>query len=237
MRIFLFVVLIALFPAVSTAVAQTEPTVEIVLSQPTAQQGDTVMAEVWVRDAYFVGGIDIGMRVDENCLRILDRQPGGYLPTTDAEGAFSALSVIEDHETRLASALADRTKHASGDGVFYRVQLEATCQAGTAALDIFRAQISTYIDPEAEIIDLINYELDKDTLNIINAQLAIGPVGQVTAVPTATRELLPTQTSAPAPEADAVRSNLVVIALLCLVSTGIALLLMAFWLVRRNRKR
>ena len=235
MRNFLFVVLIVLFQAASLTTAQNNPTIEIVLSQPTAQQGEVVTAEVWVRNATYVGGIDIGMVVDDTCLRIADRQPGGYLPTTEAEGAFSALSEVNDHDTRLASALSDRTKHVSGDGVFYRVRLEVTCEQGIAPLEITRAQVSTYIDPQAEIIDLINYEQDNSTLTVINAQLAIGPEGQVTAVPTTVPESTSTAAPAPVEETDAPQSDITLIVLLCLVSGGVLLLLLAFWLLRRNR--
>ena len=168
--------------ATSAVLAQDNPTVEIVLSQSTAQQGDIITADVYVRNAVNVAGIDIGITVDNICLRINDRQPGDYLPTTSEEGAFSPFSELNDHDTRFAAALTDRSKNASGDGVFYRVELEVTCETGTARLDFSYAKLSTYADPTAESVSLISYELGDGTLNAINTQLTIVPAGQVTIV-------------------------------------------------------
>ncbi|MCC6617134.1 MAG: hypothetical protein IT320_26915 [Anaerolineae bacterium] len=257
MRRFLIILLCLALQAVSMSAAQTNPTIEIVLSQPTAHEGEIVTAEVWVRNARTVGGIDLGITVDADCLRIVDRQPGGFLPTTETEGAFATFSAVNDHDTRLAVALADRTRHASGDGVFYRVQLEPTCGQGSAAVTVARAQVSSYIDPQAEIIDLINYEMDKGTLNIVNAQLTLLPAEATAEVPTATSEAAPTLTSAPAtavptatteigptptlatvttPETGSPQSNLMVIVLVVLTLVVIVLLAIGIRILRSGRK-
>ena len=171
-----------------TVMAQDNPTVEIVLSQPTAQQGAIITADIYVRNGIHVAGIDIGISVDNVCLRIVDRQPGNYLPTTSDGGAFSPFSELNEHDTRLAAALTDRSKNASGDGVFYYVQLEVTCETGTAPIEFTYAKLSTYADPEAESISLISYDLSDGTLNAINTQLTIDPAGQAVPVPTSTAE-------------------------------------------------
>ena len=75
-------VLLFVFLVTGTSLAQDNPTVEIVLSQPTAAKGDIISADVVIRGAINVAGTDVGITVDSSCLRILDRQPGGYLPTT-----------------------------------------------------------------------------------------------------------------------------------------------------------
>jgi hypothetical protein len=137
-----------------------------------------ITADVVVRNGVNVGGLDIGITTDDQCLRIVDRQSGSYLPTESEQGAFSALSETSDHATRFAAALVDRTKYVSGDGVFYRVQLEVICATGTAALNFAYAQVSSYVDPSAEIIDVISFDLSKNTLNPINAQLTVS--GQAT---------------------------------------------------------
>lgn len=240
MKNFGFVILVLGLMA-SAVVAQNNPTVEIVLSQPTAHLGEMITADIVVRDAVNVGGLDIGITTDDQCLRIVDRQPGSYLPTESEQGAFSALSEMSDHATRFAAALVDRTKYVSGDGVFYQVQLEVTCETGTAALNFTYAQVSSYVDPSAEIIDVISYDLSKNTLNPINAQLTVSgqaataeiqstpdSVETVTAVElTAEPE---TVVEAPvAPEESPVSVDLIV----ALALLGIFFLGLTFWYFRR----
>lgn len=234
MKIFALTLLV--FSLITSAVlAQGNPTVEIALSQPTAQLGETITAEVYVRNATNVGGLDIGIRVDDQCLRIVDRQPGGYLPTTEAEGAFSALSELNPYNTRLAAALTDRTKHASGDGVFYRVQLEVTCAEGTASLDFAYAQVSVYADPAAEIIDVISYDLDKGTLNHINAQLTVVP-GSAQESPATTVPDQTAEDTTPAQETSAAQNPTSMIVLVGLLALGIFFLGLIFWLMRRTAR-
>ncbi|MAU08799.1 MAG: hypothetical protein CL607_03180 [Anaerolineaceae bacterium] len=192
-------VLLILLLTVAAVSAQENPSVDIVLSQSSAQQGDTIDADVYVRNGVNVGGVDVGIAVDEACLRILDRQPGGYLPTTDAEGAFSAFAELNEHDTRLAAALMDRTKYANGDGVFYRVPLEVTCEQGTAAVDVTYAQVSSYVDPSAEIIEVVSYDLDEGTLTASSAQLQIVAAGATQATEAST-VAAPDQTTVAAPD-------------------------------------
>ena len=230
MKKFLWLIVAAALQTASMAAAQTSPTIEIVLSEPVAQQGDILTAEVWVYDAVHVGGADIGITVDEGCLRIVDRQEGGFLPTTEAEGAFSALSEVNVHDTRLATALADRSKHVSGDGIFYQVQLETTCPQGLAALNVARAQVSSYVDPQAEIIDLVNYELDKNTLHVVNAQLRVEAAAAADQAPASD------EAAAPVEQVAEPQSNTLTMIVVGLTAGGVILLGFAFWIVRRNRR-
>jgi hypothetical protein len=242
-------------------VAQGNPSIEIVLRQPMAEQGAIVTADVIVRGAENVGGADVGITVDSTCLRIVEREPGDYLPTTDTEGAFSAFSEINEHDTRLAVALTDRTRMASGEGVFYSVQLEVTCAEGTAPLTVSYAKLSTYEDPDAEAVSLISFSLDEGTLNASGAELAVVPAGQVTLVPTRTpapivgptEEAQPTATSpataaapvAPTgtsssdgqPSAAETGNQTLLILVAVLLMAVVILVVIVLWLLRRTRRQ
>ncbi|WP_119071313.1 cohesin domain-containing protein [Aggregatilinea lenta] len=236
--VLLFVVLVA-----GTVWAQENPTVEIVLSQPAAHQGDIITADIHVRGAVNVAGTDVGITVDSACLRILDRQPGGYLPTTDAEGAFVPFSELNEHDTRLAAALTDRSKIASGEGVFYTVQLEVTCAEATAPLTISYAKLSTYADPSAEAVSLISFSLDDGTLNAIDAELAVVPADQAITEPAAVVEGQPETSPTPAPEAGSEAESdqeqddqtLLIILIALLIVLILVLVIVMLWLRRRSR--
>lgn len=243
-------VLLIVLLTVGAVSAQEIPSIDIVLSQPTAQLGETVDAEVYVRNGVNVGGVDIGIAVDESCLRILDRQPGDYLPTTDAEGAFSAFAELNDHDTRLALALTDRTKYANGDGLFYRVPMEVTCDLGMAAVRVTYAQVSSYVDPSAEIIEIASYDLDEGTLTASNAQLEVVAAGQLpvteasvtvapdqtTVEPSNTVEATPvvTQPAEITQPAESTQTNTLWIAALLLIVIGFTGLIALFVVVRRR---
>ena len=164
-------------------------------------------------------------------------------------------SELNEHDTRLATALTDRSKIASGEGVFYTVQMEVTCETGTAPLVVSYAKLSTYVDPTAESISLISYSLDDGTLNVINAELTIVPAGQVTIVPTRVPEatsteqqLIPTPvatlTATPSSAVATTNTNesksqnqtTLIIVVLILVGLVIILLLVVFVLLRRSSR-
>jgi hypothetical protein len=227
--------------AASIVSAQSAPTIEVILSQPSAARGDVVGAEVVIRGGDQIGGIDIGIAVDETCLRIIDRQPGGYLPTTEGAGASSPFAVLNEHDTRYAAALTDRTKHVSGDGVFYRVSLEVICDLGEAPLTVTYAKVSSYIDPDAEIIDIVSFDLAEGTLSVIGTTLSVIPASEVTVVPTLTS--IPTQiatraiaepTAAVTP--DTTLNNTLVLLVMVLGSLVLALLATVFILLRRKKR-
>jgi hypothetical protein len=196
-KIALFLLLLILLTMTTTMQAQSKPTVEIVLDQRTAQQGDTVAADVYIRQVVNLGGADIAITVDPQCLTIVDRQPGNLLPTTGDKGGFSPFSELHDHDTRLATAVTDRKKIANGEGIFFQMKMKVTCAQGTAQIKVSFAQLASYKDPVAKDIELISYKLDQGNINTIDAQLSIGPKGQVAAIPTQT--LAPTETLAATP--------------------------------------
>lgn len=250
------VILCYVLVIVSVVIAQDNPTVEIVLSQPVAEQGDTITVDVSISGAQNVGGADVGITVDTTCLRIVDRQPGNYLPTTEAEGAFTPFTEVNEHDTRWAVALTNRSQAASGSGVFYTVQVEVLCDEGTAPLNVSYAKLSTYEDPSAESVSLISYSLEEGTLNVANAELAMAPAGQVTLVPTNSPEptvaveqptstdstiatLTPSATiDSPVETETEQESNdqlVLMIVIGLLVGVIVVLLVLVFWLWRRSR--
>lgn len=214
------------------AVAQDIPIVEVVLDQTTASQGNLVDAHVSIKGAVNVAGVDIGLKVDESCLRITERQNGDFLPL-DEGVTFTSLNELNDHDTRLAVALTDRTRHASGDGIFFTVQLEVLCSDALAVIEVTRAQLSAYEDPEAPIVTIVPYRVSLDNVRVINAELAISPATQAT-VPAATAEatVAPTAPSAPtvAPQSNSI--VLIVLVVLMILIGGVLYLL-----VRTMRRR
>lgn len=241
MRIIKFVLLLTCLMA-GTALAQENPSVDVVLSQDNAQQGDVVDAAIYVRNGVNVGGVDVGIAVDKTCLRITERQPGDYLPTSDEEGAFSAFAELNEHDTRLASALTDRTKYVNGDGIFYSVPLEVTCEQGTASVDVTYAQVSSYVDPSAEIIEVVSYDLEDGTLSATGAQLQIGDgsSSEVTVAPpeqatVAADSTVEATQPAPTQPAEDTQNNALWLGALLLVIVGLVGLVGLFFFTRRSR--
>ncbi len=193
MKIVKLALLMLCLMTIGAVLAQSNPTIQIVLSQPTAQQGDTVMADVYVRNPVYLAGADIGITTDDKCLKIVDRQQGPLLPNSES-GSFSPLAEMKDHETRLAVAITNRTKTASADGVFFQARLMVTCATGIGSVTVSFGELSAYKDPTAADVGLVSYTMSAGTVNVVNAQLAIGPAGQVTAIPT---QPVPTSVAAP----------------------------------------
>ncbi len=192
-----------------------QPTVEIIVSRPTASQGDIISADVYIRDAVDMGGAEVGIRLDEECLRILDYEPGDFLPTTADEGGFIAPGgAIRDHEMQIEVGIFDRSKRATGDGILFRINLLVTCERGTAPLEVTIAELTAYRDPEAAVVEVDTYTLGKGNVTIVNAEVEIveataaPPTATPTATytptptitPTATRTPTPAPTRPPAPE-------------------------------------
>jgi len=228
-----------------TAKAQSNPTVEIVLTQPTAQQGDTVSIDVYVRHAINLGGADIGITVDAPCLTILDREPGTLLPSTADTGGYSPFAELHAHDTRFAAVVTDRSKIVSGDGIFFRVRAKVTCAKGIAPLTVSFAQLASYKDPTAKDIQLISYKMATNSVMLINAQLAIGPAGQVTAIPpqtaAPTQPLVTTPNVTPVPmpitTVETTSNDTVIIVLVLAVAIIVGLFIVFFIIANRRRQR
>lgn len=245
MRLIKFISVFLLLLGSTIAQAQTNPTIEIVLSQPTANAGETVQAEIYIRDGVNIGGADIGITVDEACLRITNRTPGTYIPSDAADGGFSPFSELHDHDTRFSAAITDRTKVANGDGVFYTVDLQVTCENGIAPLTVVFAELSAYKDPTATQIEFIAYTMTTDTVNIVNTQLVVGtaqlppptigsPQNGTTPDSGSAQGTNQPPASNTVPEAGS--APIIPIALVCLTVAGIVVLVAAFAILRRRTK-
>jgi hypothetical protein len=218
----------------STLMAQApRPSVEIVLNPPTAQKGQTITADVYVRGAVNIAGTDIGVTVDPACLRIVERQPGEFLPTEAEAGGFSAFSEQHDHDTRLAASLLQRSHIANGDGIFFRTTLEVLCESGVAPLNVSFAELTGIEDLEAENAKFVTYTLADDTVEAINAQLSVGPAGSVTAIPTRVPKTMP---AAPAVVAQTQTQNLLLIGIGIVVLASIGLIVLLVVARRRSRR-
>lgn len=223
--------------------AQTNPTIEIVLSQPTANAGETVRADVYIRNGLNMGGADIGITVDETCLRITNRTPGAYIPSDAVDGGFSPFSELHDHDTRFSAAITDRTKLANGDGVFYSVDMQVTCENGIAPLTVVFGELSAYKDPTAAQIEFVAYTMTANTVNIVNTQLVVGTAElppptasspQTGTTPNSGATPGTNQQPASNPTPEAASLPIIPIALLCLTVVGIVGIIVAFVILRRR---
>lgn len=246
----LFLLLLCLIP-VAAVLAQSNPIVEIVLDQATAQQGDVVTANVYVRNGSNIGGADIGVTVDNACLKILERLPGEFLPTDSDGGGFSPFSELNDHDTRFAGAITDRAKLGNGEGVFFRMRLQVTCEQAIAALNVSFAELSAYKDPAATDVELISYTMDTNTVTTIGTQLVIAPAGStsaqtnstvtapitaettVTAVAPVTPDTTATAVAATT-TAETSKGQISILAILGVAALGIGSLFIVFMLMRRR---
>ncbi|MCC6615128.1 MAG: hypothetical protein IT320_16745 [Anaerolineae bacterium] len=216
--------------------AQAVPNVSILLSQMTAHEGETVTAQIFINDIANLGGADVGIHVDETCLRIVDRPAGDLLP--DADGGFTAFSSLDEHNARLALAITDRSRLANGGGVFYRLNLLVTCAAGTAPLEITFAELSSYVDPAAEQVELRSYTMSAGTLNVVNTQLQIGPVDQQSQQPaTPTLDVTPTLETVSVPQPESTTNSLNMVIVVVLLCLSLLIVIVMVWLARRFLRR
>jgi hypothetical protein len=221
---------------------ETSPTVEIVLSRSTAQPGDIIDADVYIRNAVNIAGADVGITVDNACVRIIDRENGDFLPTKSEQGGFSAYSDLKEDGTRLAASLLGRSRIANGDGLFFRARLEVSCDAGTAPINVSYVELTQIEDPTAQNTAFIVYRMgEENTVSTTNAQLTIAPAAQATAVPTEAATDVPvvsTATPAPTAPVEAPQSTqtllIVVIVLVMVLLIGLILFALARYL-RRHR--
>lgn len=223
-------ILAVLIAAVVGRAQSSGPTVEIVLSSDQAQQGDTINADVVIRDGHAVAGADIGISVD-TCLRVVGREPGNYLPSTSETGGFSPFAEQTDSGTRFAASIIDRARIANGDGTFYRAILEVTCATATPVVSVSYAQIAELADPASGSNDLRGYSLERGSLSVISAHLTVQP-GAVVATPA--------PIAGGSPVAAAPEQTPILIAALAVMAfsvVGLVILLLVYQRQRRNRKR
>ncbi|MCC6615125.1 MAG: hypothetical protein IT320_16730 [Anaerolineae bacterium] len=221
--------------SVSSSFGQATPAVSIGLSERTAHEGETILAHVYISGVNNLAEADVGIAVDERCLRIVDRFTGTLLP--DTGGGVTALSTGDEHETRLGVAVTDRSMLANGGGIFYSVQVHVVCTSGAAPIEITYAELSAYPDGDADPAEPRTYTMADGTLTIASAQLQIGPVEEQTPLP-------PTPTPLPTPTLDPVTveteqamtrslSTLNIALYVLLAVMGVCLVLLFLWLARR----
>jgi hypothetical protein len=224
---------LCLVTASATMAQEAAPSVEISLSQPTAKQGDIIAADVYIRNAVNIGGADVGITVDNQCLQIVDRQAGNFLPTASETGGYTPFSEIKNDETRLAATIIDRSKLGNGSGIFYRTLLKVLCEKGSAPVKVSFAELSGYKDPSAKDVQLVAYTLGGGNVRTANTELVIGPQGSVAAAPVAplaAPQKAPAQKPAEAPA----NNPLTWIVVLAAAGIGLFFLVMALRLVRRT---
>ena len=168
----LFWGLLLLLPVLPLLAQDSQPTVEIVLSTKQAQQGDTVYADVVIHNGHAIAGADIGITVD-SCLRIVDRQPGNYLPSTSGNGGFSPFAELSDTGTRFAATVTDRSRIANGDGTFFRAVMKVTCDKAVPNVKITFAQLAALAKPTTDSTELLGYSLDQGNLSVVNQGLTV----------------------------------------------------------------
>jgi hypothetical protein len=238
--------------AARATLAQSQPTVGIRVNQVTAHEGDTLTAEVFIRDVAFLGRADIGIRVDEACLLIVGRTDGGFLPTTFEDGGVVTFEEQHDHDLRTAVTVIDSARLAHGEGILYEVDLLVTCPSGSAPLEVVFAELGTFRDVQAEPDAMTTRSLADGSIIAADARLEIvmepTPTLEPTATSTPTRTPIPTRTATPTPTAVPPTStptptpqpapqgdnSMVLLIVIPIAYLAFVLLFIVFWLVRRS---
>lgn len=224
------VILFVLLMAARLLAQSADPSVEVVLSTDEAQAGDTIYADVVIHNAKNIVGADVGITTDD-CLRVIERQPGNYLPVTDEEGGFSPFSELSDHATRFAASITDHARLANGDGVFYRVKMEVTCDNATPEVRVTFAQLAAVADPNSDSPDMFGYSQENGNLSIVGDTVRVQP-GAVVAVPVAVPTLVPlAQVTAPA-----INQNLILLAVLAVLVIAVVGIIVMLLVFRRHRR-
>jgi hypothetical protein len=252
-----FILLISLCLLASGEIlAQSNPTVEITVNQKTASLGDTLTADITIRNVRNVGRAEVGIHVDETCLRVVDVEAGDFLPSTDAEGGFMDLSDFRDYDARMAVGIIERSQIANEDGVLYQAKLEVTCANGSAPVEVIFAELRAYRDPEAATVEFDIYSLTEENVNVLNTEIeimtvstatpTITPTATLSATPTVTRTatLTATPTAAPVTPTRVVtptppsRESVTIMSVVIVPLTCVAVLFLflVFWVVRRSMR-
>jgi hypothetical protein len=133
---------VLIFTAVIQVSAQgSTASVEIALSATQIAAGQTLTADVLIRDGSRIAGADVRVEVDGICLQIESLTPGDYLPVTAEDGGFSPVSTYDNTSARLAANIIRRDQVASGSGVYMQVGLRALCDSGTSTVQVSRAEL------------------------------------------------------------------------------------------------
>lgn len=229
-----FVVILALLPALPLLAQSANPSVEVVLSTDQAQAGDTIYADVVIHNGHNIGGADVGITTDD-CLRVVERQAGNYLPTTAEDGGFSPFAELSDHATRFAASIIDRTRIVNGDGTFYRVKMEVTCNDATPEVKVTFAQLASFVAPDTTSNELIGYKLEQGNLSAVHDTVTVRQ-GAVVSTPALVPTLVPlADVTAPAATPAISQNTLLIVALAVLVVAVVGIIALLF-VFRRQRR-
>jgi hypothetical protein len=221
-----FVIVLFLLTAIPLLAQDNNPVVEIVLSTEQAQLGDTIYADVFIRNGEAIAGADIGIATD-SCLRVVERQPGNYLPSSSENGGFSPFEELSDSGTRFAASIIDRTRIANGDGVFFRAALEVICEEATSVVVISFAELAALSDPDSASNELLGYSLQQGNITVVTDSLVVRQ-GAVVSTPQAIRSI-----SSPANSPD---TNIFYLAVALLAFSGIGLMVLFMVFLRRKKQ-
>ena len=156
--------------------AQSKPLVEVEFSTAEVSNDQTIYADVYIRHVDALAGADIGISVNDTCLKIINRHDGNLLPSTFENGGLTPLDELSETETRFAVSIVDLSRIANDDGVFYRVELESTCDEGVGTLDVTFATLVSLENPDdPDDASLISYTLESGTLDIQVSTVSISP--------------------------------------------------------------
>jgi hypothetical protein len=184
---------ILLLSALPLGAQSASPSVEIVLSTDEAQDGDTIYADVVIHDGQALAGADIGITTGA-CLRVVDRQPGNYLPSTSENGGFSPFEALTENSTRFAVAVTDRARIASGDGTFYRVAMEVTCDDAEPEVSVTFAELAALAQPGTDSNELLGFSLEQGSISVVSDSLTVRQ-GAVVSTPPPIQAIAPVATS------------------------------------------
>ncbi len=152
--------------------AQQAPSVELVTASKEVAIGSSFFVDVMIRNGVAVVGADVGINVSGDCLHIINRESGNYIPTDGKTGGFSPFQELTDTSARLAANTLDRSIIGNGDGVFYRAELEATCETGIEKVEITTAHVILLANPDdTSSTEQISYRLNEGQLDVTGASL------------------------------------------------------------------
>lgn len=222
--------LLSVLSSAALVAQESAPSVEVVLSTDQAQDGDTIYADIVIRDGQSVAGADIGITTGE-CLRVVERQPGNYLPSTSENGGFSPFEELTETGTRFAVAVTDRARIASGDGTFYRVAMEVICDDAEPEVNVTFAELAALAHPETDSNEILGFSLEQGSISAVSDSLIIRD-GAVVSTPPPIEAL--------APPAAITNQNLILggaLAVMGLSVVGMVILLVVYQQRRRRRNR
>ncbi|NND75058.1 MAG: hypothetical protein HKN44_08635 [Ilumatobacter sp.] len=175
------------------APAPAGPTVAVEIGATEAVPGETVTASVHIRNGTNIAGADVAVETDD-CLRIVSQTPGDYLPTSGG-GGFVVFDETTDNSSRLAVAITDRSALANADGIFFEVEMDVLCDYGDPPIRVSFAELSAYVDPAADPVELIAYRQEEGADTTTDADVTLVAVGGALAQAAPDGDEVPRQTA------------------------------------------